>query len=1288
MKIYYHIKNFKLRVLAVILSLLFSNIFSQTDSIIINEFMALNQTALTDEDGEYSDWIELYNISTEVVYLEGWSLTDDFNDLRKWEFPDIALAQNEYIIIFASGKDRNNPDGKLHTNFKLSGAGEFLALVNTSGITVSAFDPFFPEQQTDISYGFDENSYVFFSVPTPGAPNDTSESGILPKPVLQQNHGFYYSPFSLEITVSTDSTEIYYTTDGSLPDDINGSLYTSPLVIDSTSVIRAIAIKNGEEYSGVITQTYIFPDDIIRQPNNPPGYPSEWGPYTAISGTAIADYEMDQELIGNPAYADSVKSALLDLPSISIVTDKDYLFSHDIDSVTGGIYIYTGPPDPPAEAYGYGWERPASMEYFNAAGTISLQVNCGVRLHGGHSRRPEKSPKHSFRLVFKDEYGPSKLNYPFFGEDGASGFDNIVLRAGFGNSWIHHSHDERARSQYLRDTWAKDTQREMGHPSSHVSYVHLYINGIYWGVYSPSERMDRRFAASYLGGNDDDYDVIKDYTEVVDGEITAWNTAMTMANNGLENNETYQCLQGKNPDGSKNPEYESMVDVVNLIDYMLINFYGGNTDWDHHNWAAMRNRVDPDKGFKFFCWDEEHILKDLGHNVTGENNNGCPSRLFQQLRQNEDFRLLFADRVQKYCYNNGLLTPESAANRWTERRDIIQSSLVAEAARWGDYRRDVHQYQTLGPFDVYTVEDYWLPQQDFILGTYFSQRTEVFLNQLRNASLFPSVNAPLLMINDQPITQKIITPGDILTMSSDQGIIYYTTSGSDPALKGAEQENQKILWVSESAEKRVLVPSSELSIDWYTEADYDDTDWMVCSGSPGGIGYDTDTDYDDLISLDVEDTMYETGSNPNTTCYIRIPFSLTEEELSEMATLYLNITFDDGFMAYLNGEKIAEYNSPGSLYWNSAAWTTHEADEPLSFNISSRTELLKTGENLLAIHGLNADITSSDFLINVELEAGKQSGTAPISAEAVLYTGPVTMNSSAHVKARTFYNGEWSAASDQYFMMPSDYQDVKITEIHYHPLDEDTISNGEFEFIEIKNTGVSTLDLGGLRFNEGITYTFPPETDLASQEFIVLASDEYHFYCRYGFAPFDEFGGQLSNDGELIVLTGVFSDTLCFIEYNDAGGWPETPDGDGNSLVPVELNPTNDQNSAEFWRASYYAGGSPGEDDLLISPVTAELLPDTEFTLHQNYPNPFSEITYILYELPVDAQVELSVYNIIGQHMVTLISEQQYSGKYQAAWDGTDKYGQPVNSGIYIYQLQVKNKNTVSLQTKKMLFLD
>nr|HPR33956.1 CotH kinase family protein [Prolixibacteraceae bacterium] len=667
------------------------------------------------------------------------------------------------------------------------------------------------------------------------------------------------------------------------------------------------------------------------------------------------------------------------------------------------------------------------FEYFDNE-SLSVQANCGIRLQGGHSRRPEKNPKHSFLLVFKSEYGPSKLDYSLFEGEAQPEYDKLILRAGFGNSWTHHSHDERQRAQYQRDIWTKDTQREMGHPASHSSYVHLYINGLYWGMYAPSERMDREFAAKYMGGNEEDYDVIKDYADVADGTIDAWNKMIQMANAGLTSNEQYQKFQGNNPDGTPNPQYEAMADVVNLADYMLINFYGSNTDWDHHNWAAARNRVKPGKGFKFFCWDAEHMIKTLNGNELAENNSNCPSNIFQQLMKNETYKRLFADRVQKHCFNGGALTPDASLARWLVRTSQIDKAVYAESARWGDYRRDVHPYQTGGPFDLYTVEKYWLPQQSFMQNEYFPKRTDIFISQLRSAGMFPNVDAPVFFLNNKQIIANTLFPGDKLTMTASEGTIYYTTNGTDPVNWPNSVSTNKTTLISEDAEKKVWVPTANIGTTWYTQNDYDDSGWLLCSGSPGGIGYERSSGYAGSISLDVSSRMY----NKNTTCYVRIPFTLSAGDKMAITSLELNVRYDDGFVAYLNGKEVARVNAPGTLAWNTAASGSHEAADQESFTLTPFISTLQEGKNVLALHALNQSTTSTDFIINASLTASDQPSDALVSDQALSYSGPITLNQSAHIIARTYLNGKWSAANDRFFVHPSDFFDLKITEIHYN----------------------------------------------------------------------------------------------------------------------------------------------------------------------------------------------------------------------------------------------------------------
>ncbi len=123
-------------------------------SVVISEFMAKNTSGLKDQDGDNSDWIELYNSGTAAVNLNGYYLTDDAANLTKWKLPEATLNAGSYIVIFASGKDRKVSGQELHTNFSLATSGEYLALVEPNGSTIdSQYSPNFPAQYPDVSYG-------------------------------------------------------------------------------------------------------------------------------------------------------------------------------------------------------------------------------------------------------------------------------------------------------------------------------------------------------------------------------------------------------------------------------------------------------------------------------------------------------------------------------------------------------------------------------------------------------------------------------------------------------------------------------------------------------------------------------------------------------------------------------------------------------------------------------------------------------------------------------------------------------------------------------------------------------------------------------------------------------------------------------------------------------------------------------------------------------------------------------------------------------------------------------
>ena len=523
---------------------------------------------------------------------------------------------------------------------------------------------------------------------------------------------------TVENAEGSDSWTVRYTLDSSTP-TTSSPEYAEPLTINGNTIVRAAAFAGELRMTDITTSSYLFTDDILNQSNAPEGYPSKWGKYTQISGTAIADYGMDTVMTKDAALAPIIREGLQSLPVLSIVTDKENLFSHENNEETGGIYIFTGPPV--GDATGHGWTRPASIELIGGEQAHDLSTTCGLRLHGGHGRLAEKNPKHSFRLVFKEQYGPKTLKYPVFGPDEPAKFDQLILRCHFGNSWQHWSESNRQKAQYTRDVWARLMQRKMGHTSVNALYVNLFLNGMYWGLYNIAERVDDQFGKNHLGGDKTDIDVIRveedggNHLEAAEGDMEAWNLMVKTAAKAADN-AAYQQL-------------DTLLDIDCFIDYMLINQYAGNTDWDHHNWYAVRRRGPDSEGFRFICWDTELIFDNVSENVLSKNNGrNYPTGIFQNLMKNAQFARRYLKRALIVLADDGFLGQASSEQLWDSLYHNIETAIYAESARWGDYRRDVHPYNSKG--HRYTVEKYYLKERQRLHDNYFPTRSGRVLSSI------------------------------------------------------------------------------------------------------------------------------------------------------------------------------------------------------------------------------------------------------------------------------------------------------------------------------------------------------------------------------------------------------------------------------------------------------------------------------------------------------------------------------------------------------------------------------
>ncbi|MDF1860379.1 MAG: CotH kinase family protein [Verrucomicrobiales bacterium] len=715
---------------------------------IISEFLASNNSGLVDENGADSDWIEIYNPNSFAIDLAGYHLTDTSTDPDRWTFPaGTRLDGDSYLVVFASGTSKLS--GPLHTNFKLASDPAYLALVAPDGSTVIDQFNLYPGQRTDLSYGVASgNSVGYFKPPTPGAPNGPAFTGFVTDTSFDVDRGFFDAPFTVIISTPTPGATIVHTTDGTEPTLSNGTA-TPPVdggtpgaasvSISGTTVLRAAAFKTGFSPTDIDTQTYLFAADIIEQP------------------------EMDPDVVDAPAYNAEMVSALKSVRSLSIVTDPDNLFDSAI-----GILENTG-------GRGIEWERPVSIEFIDPDNAVnSFQTNAGLRMHGNGSRG---SAKNSLRLLFRGEYGAKKLDYPLFGVDWvAQKFNTVVLRAQNANSWTSGRALDRTSTTLLQDTFAKDTQGAMGHPTAGSTFVHLFLNGTYWGLYNPTERPDGSFGEDHFGGDDTDYDAVsrRFSIEVQSGTKTHWDEMIAHSNTLLDSPEEYEQMQG-------------FIDVDNLIDYMLLHQFmqsrDGPDDFGHNNMRLLR-RNNPPGPWQAYAWDMEYSMID----TTGTRDYSYPFPIYSSIRTNNrdisdsiasvylrlkdnnpEFQLRYADRAYKHLYNGGALSEELAAARFEARAEEIESAVIVESARWGDHRRA----------EPYTRDVEWMTERNRLLNEFFPARPDHVVSQLRLHGLYPGIDPPVFNQHG-----GVVTDGFELTISSAAGTAYYTTDGSDPRLPG------------------------------------------------------------------------------------------------------------------------------------------------------------------------------------------------------------------------------------------------------------------------------------------------------------------------------------------------------------------------------------------------------------------------------------------------------------------------------------------------------------------------
>lgn len=649
-------------------------------SVVINEVMASNRTTIADEENDYNDWIELYNHGDYYQDLSGLFLSDSKNNLYKWEIPDgLVIEAGEYIIIWASGKDRTNLDSELHTNFRISRYGEELFLTHYATNTIVDHTPKI-RNIPDMSYGRypdASNEWVLFEIghSTPGGSNSEVSKGniILQPPAFSHTTGLYERPFILEIFAFEDNAAVYFTLDGSLPDpnDLNGSTkkYEEPIVVEATRenvlsgirtspywnpplksfpksfIIRAITVKEGFLNSEVLTQTYLFLD-----PND-----------------------------GD-----------ISIPIICIATNHKNLFDYELGLYVPGI-TYDENYDSSLEGWqiqgnysrrGRETEVPIHFSLIEPENEEVVSMDAGLRIHGGATRTFAQK---SFRIYARRDYGlHNRIRHEVFpglkGEgtnEPVRDFKRLILRNS-GNDFTSTMFRDAMMQRLVKD-FAFDTQA--------YRPAIIYINGEYWGIKNIRERYDRFYLQSHYGANPDNVVILEGGGSVTEGNP--------------EGNEHYynmlEYIRRNDLSESKHFDHvETMMDMENYIDYIVAQVYFDNTDWPHNNidfWRYETDSYDPDApygldgrwrwllydtdfGFGIYTGDNAFAANTLLHATSMD----WASELLNGLLENRKFQERFTSRFADVL--NSAFEPGNVLSTIDEMQANIEPYMGNHLLRW------------------------------------------------------------------------------------------------------------------------------------------------------------------------------------------------------------------------------------------------------------------------------------------------------------------------------------------------------------------------------------------------------------------------------------------------------------------------------------------------------------------------------------------------------------------------------------------------------------------------------
>lgn len=685
------------------LFLVFS-LISFSQNIVINEIITSNSTVITDDDGSYEDWVELYNSGTESVNLSGFGLSDNVSLPYQWVFPEYWIQPGEQLLIWCSDKNRTNPLQPFHTNFKISSSGEPITLTDNFGNVVDSFPATIIPQ--NFSYGRQNDgslTFVIFPEPTPGTSNITEGySEILNPPIFSVNSGFYQDNLSLTLSSTDAETTIIYTLDGSEPDENNlsgttyqyknqyqflpedsvGSFleesYTSYIYLDEIPISDRSNLPN--KISTISTSYDSFP---YYAPNEPifKG--------TVVRAKAIKPGAMSSNVVTKNYFISNEGPDRFTLPVVAISLDENLLFDYQNGIHVAGVDYDNWRAENPTDVAhnsnanykrsGDQWEIKGNFSFFND-NTEILNQDIGIRIHGGFTRT---HPQKSLRLYARGEFGESNFNHSLFNNPNYNSYKRLILRNS-GND---------AYSTYFRDAFIQKTVAHLNVDTQDYQPTITFINGEFWGILNLRERYDKHYFKRVYGIEDGELDFLEYNGYLVqEGDFDHYaNMFHFIENNDLQNPTNYNYV-------------ETQMDTENFTDHFITNIYARNTDWPHNNIEFWRKRTtqyepnatygqdgrwrwvikDTDFGFGADGGSEAYLHNTLAFaSSTGGNEFTNPewsTLIFRKLLENQGFKIHFINRFADMM--NTTYQPERLVSIINEMKSGIENEILEHGHRW------------------------------------------------------------------------------------------------------------------------------------------------------------------------------------------------------------------------------------------------------------------------------------------------------------------------------------------------------------------------------------------------------------------------------------------------------------------------------------------------------------------------------------------------------------------------------------------------------------------------------